>query len=162
MVPVSCIIQQCLLHHHGIMCCHRWSGTWKAPTIAGPTRPPLPPLTAPAPGRAACAGISCTHPCLLQSVSCTGFDVLLMVDFIHARCNQTGTFLILTTPPSLTPLPNNRCNSQHARGMSCQLLSFCSWQICSSQASYSQIRSRAVKYHSLKGVSLHENQNPHI
>lgn len=64
--PVSCIIQQCLLHHHGIMCCHRWSGTWKAPTIAGPTRPPLPPPTAPAPGRAACAGISCTHPCLLQ------------------------------------------------------------------------------------------------
>lgn len=46
--------------------------------------------------------------------------------------------------------------------VSCQLLSFCSWQICSSQASYSQIRSRAVKDHSLTAVSPHENQNPHI
>lgn len=34
--------------------------------------------------------------------------------------------------------------------------------ICSSQASYSQIRFKAVKYHQLTAVSLHENRNPHI
>lgn len=53
------------------------------------------------------------------------------------------------------PLPHHTArvtisDSRHAvHSVSCQLLSSCSWQICSSQASYSQIRYKAVKHHSL-------------
>lgn len=98
-VPISicCItiwIITRIYHHHMIMCCRRSSGTWRAPTTAGPTRPPLPPQATQAPGRAACAGINTlvyTHPPLVAL--CSLFSVHCFI--YHVRCVATGGLLFM-------------------------------------------------------------------
>lgn len=98
----SCNWKQLLTYHHHVFMCHpRWSGTWRAPTTAGPTRRRPPPPAALDPGRAACAGIP-PHTHFYAS----GFSVIAVAWHItdpEMRWNRGGMNKNLASPFDVLP-----------------------------------------------------------